>query len=40
MAGRDKKARQLRSLRALFEDARGGAVQRPIADPGSPWGGP
>jgi hypothetical protein len=24
MAGRDKKARQLRSLRALFEDARGG----------------
>jgi hypothetical protein len=39
MAGRDKKARRLRSLRALFEDARG-AVQRPIADPGSPWGGP
>lgn len=24
MAGRDKKARQLRSLRALFEDAGGG----------------
>jgi len=40
MAGRDKKARRLRSLRALFEDAGGGPVQRPIADPGSPWGGP
>ena len=30
MAGRDKKARRLRSLRELFEDA-GGPVQRPIA---------
>jgi len=39
MAGWDKKARRLRSLRALFEDA-GGPVQRPMADPGSPWGGP
>jgi len=39
MAGWDKKARRLRSLSALFEDA-GGPVQRPMADPGSPWGGP
>ena len=29
MAGRDKKARQLRSLRALFEDARGGGGPAP-----------
>src|SRR4051812_31129038 len=25
--------------RALCEDAGGGAIERPIADPGSPWGG-